>query len=231
MRKYAFLAAFFCYAFGAFGQVTFGLRAGVAGSMFLGESEVFSVTDGNGEEVTTGYKLGYQAALYARIPVSEGFNFRPELSIAEIGSVTRDVFFPPFDAKFQNNFTYLSLPLLAELGASDNLSILIGPQVSYLLTARRRLENIVDEYDDLFDPFAKARRFNVGGVLGLHYEFESGFNFGLRGEYFILSSFEAGQGGEAPSVNHLVVNLSVGYTFDLLNSNGQNYRKGKTYRR
>ena len=64
MRKYTFLAALFCCAFSAFGQVTFGLRAGVAGSMFLGESEVFSVIDGNGEEITPVF-------LYRRASISD----------------------------------------------------------------------------------------------------------------------------------------------------------------
>lgn len=59
----------------------------------------------------------------------------------------------------------------------------VGPQVGYLLLARRRLENEYGEIEKIIDK--KPSRVALGAVAGLGYELPSGLNFALRAEYNI----------------------------------------------
>ncbi|MEM9982221.1 MAG: outer membrane beta-barrel protein, partial [Bacteroidota bacterium] len=92
MKRYAFVAFFLICSTTLLGQTTFGIRAGVNGSMFVGDdTDIFNEINELGEEVEAEYKIAYHGGVYARVPISNSVYFRPELLYSLKGATTRDV--------------------------------------------------------------------------------------------------------------------------------------------
>lgn len=181
----------------------FGLKGGVNFSNALLSPEPMNFVR---------HRTDFHAGLFADLPVSERFGFQPELLYSRQG----------FNLGGSNlgNVTlhYLSLPVLAKLNLTQGLSVLAGPQVSYLANARVGvLNNLFSlNYDGAFQPW------DASLVGGLQYELPNGLSLGGRYVYGlnnINKDFDFGNDPSARSLNdyltlrNSVVQVSMGYKF------------------
>lgn len=180
-----------------------GVRFGIKGGVNLA-NVIVSPRPGN---LVNG-RTDFHAGLFADIPVAEKFSIQPELLYSRqgfrvlngIGSVTMNT---------------ISVPVLAKIHVTPNVSIVAGPQVSYLANARIGLNSwFAINYDNAF------QKVGIDGVAGL--EFEAG-NFVVGGRYNygfnnLNKDFKFSKNSDM-SFNDLVqlrnstVQLSVGYKF------------------
>lgn len=218
MKKLYFIILLSLIAFAVFGQ-DFGIRVGPNASMVLGgDKNLFHMLDKDNNEIATQPKIGFNIGVYARTPLSEHLFFRPELGFSAKGFANQKAIYQYIDAKvYRYDFNYLDFTPLLQLGdAEQGLHMFVGPQVGYLLLARRRLENEYVEIEKIIDK--KPSRVALGIVVGLGYELPSGLNFALRAEYNITPI------ASGVSANIFALQSMVGFNLSSINMYRRTHR-------
>jgi Outer membrane protein beta-barrel domain len=148
-------------------------------------------------------KSGFHVGLVLpQIDLTEKVGLRPELQYSlqgfDVGSVGKA------------SFHYVALPVLANLQVTPELSLQLGPQVSYLADARLGIGS------DLFSiSYNKAfHRIDLSGAAGMEYKVSDKMSIGGRyvlGFSNVNKDFDLGQ------------NTSFNDFFELRNTNAQVY--------
>lgn len=143
MKKLLFTALFACTFAGSFAQrytrsygrydndMPTGIRYGIKGGVNLAGVRL-SPNPGNLVNGLTAFHAG----VFAQVPVSSRVSFQPELLYSQQG-------FGVVNGLGKVTFNYLSLPLLGKLHLTDNVSVVVGPQVSYLANSRVGLNRLI----------------------------------------------------------------------------------------
>ncbi|UZR96412.1 porin family protein [Chondrinema litorale] len=104
---------------------------------------------------------------------------------------------------------YLDIPFLLRLYVSDGFNLFVGPQMGYHLNSAYDLTvgdiSIVEKEDISND----INELDFAGVLGLGYEFESGFNINISGEL----GFNTVDGYDYLDTYNRTIRFSMGYLF------------------
>lgn len=159
-------------------MLKFGLKAGINYANYTG-------SDANTDAITN-----FHAGLVSEIKIFENFALQPELYYSTQGAEIDNL-----GEQFKNELGYISIPVLAKFYLTDDLSLEVGPQASFLLSER----NEVDANDSNSFDFAVAG--------GLSYKF--GKHFFVQGRYG-LGLTEAKRDAD---VKNSVIQASVGYMF------------------
>lgn len=105
-------------------KVTFGIKGGLNFS---------NVYDSNQEDFDTNSKLGLAAGVFLGLPLGTYVGIQPELLYSQRGYKETGKL---FDSEFTRTTNYLDVPLLLAIKPSPVLSILAGPQFSFLLDGK-----------------------------------------------------------------------------------------------
>ena len=106
--------------------LTFGIKAGANYS---------NVWDAQGQNFVANSKVGFAGGAFLGIPIGRYFGFQPEVLISQKGFQGSGVLLDePYS--FSRTTTYLDIPLQLQLKPSQCLTIVIGPQYSYLLNEK-----------------------------------------------------------------------------------------------
>src|SRR5690606_30946548 len=94
------------------------------------------------------YKTGFNAGVYADIPLVSGLSLAPELMFSQKGYKTtgNSVLGGPFEYSVTTNF--VELPVLAKIGAGDRFHVVLGPQVSFLTSTTEKFSQGSDSYQN-----------------------------------------------------------------------------------
>jgi hypothetical protein len=104
-------------------KLTVGLKAGLNFS---------NVWDEQGQDFQADGKVGFIAGAFVGIPIGEWIGVQPEVHISQKGmQASGTLLFTPYT--FTRTTTYLDIPLLFQLKPSDYITLVAGPQFSYLL--------------------------------------------------------------------------------------------------
>lgn len=138
----------------------FGLKGGLNSSSLK--------TSGGGATFTSDSKIGFYAGAFAQIGVAQNFAVQPEIMYSLLGA----------RYKFSNvsvnrNLSYISVPVLASY-IKDGLSIVAGPQISFLVAAKDKGTNISTDVKSQF------KTTEIAGVIGAGYTTLGGFGFDAR---------------------------------------------------
>lgn len=107
-------------------NLTFGIKAGINYS---------NVWDEEGQDFQADGKLGFAGGLFLGIPIGEFLGFQPELLISQKGfKGSGTLFFTPYS--FTRTTTYLDVPLQLQFKPIRYVTILLGPQYSYLMNEK-----------------------------------------------------------------------------------------------
>lgn len=141
-------------------------------------------------------KLGLNAGIFAKIPVTRGLSIQPELLYTSKGSkLTYDNIFG--SGEFRFNLNYVELPLLAVINIAKNFNLHAGGYASYLVSANIKElkdngenDEIVDFNEDNFN------RIDYGLVGGLGIDVQN-FTIGARYNYGLREIGDGGVAGQA----------------------------------
>lgn len=219
MKKKALIlfAAIFVFAMHAEAQVRWGVRAGANGATWGGDAvESFSDMLSNTGVATIEMKPDFHAGFYLQLPLSSAFSLEPGLFYSGKGTrftqtIETNTLIKP-TATLTDNAHYVEMPVLLKAHIGRGFQLFAGPQLAYLVDNRVNVEagllGLEYEYDWQVDP--GLRKFDVGLVGGLGYEFANGIN--LQGGYeWGLSSLDEGRSNF--NAYNRVVKVSLGYTF------------------
>jgi len=152
----------------------FGIKAGM---------NVSSLTDDGGLE-DQGSKIGFNAGVFANIPVAESFSIQPEVIYTQYGD-KYDYRAPLSNDRisYARHLDYVAVPLMFQYNFIPNLYIEAGPEFGFLVSAKNKLKNESDN-----DPLATSedykdqlKTFNLGIGLGAGYYFTD--NLGITARY------------------------------------------------
>lgn len=112
-------------------SLQFGLKAGV---------DYSNVYDIQGENFMANAKLGFATGVFAAVPFGTFLGIQPELLLSQKGfQATGTILGSPYD--LSRTTTYLDIPLFFAFKPINHLSVLLGPQFSYLLREKNVFTN------------------------------------------------------------------------------------------
>lgn len=158
MKKVIIVAIGVLFA-GAVNAQTFGVKGG------LNFSNIIKTNDKN---FNTEIKAGLNAGLFAEIPIISSLAFAPELMFSQKGYKTSgsSLLGGPNEYSVATNF--IELPILAKINASDKFSIVLGPQVSFLISTKETFKQGSDSYQNTIrEENDRLKKSLFGGVAGV----------------------------------------------------------------
>ncbi len=216
MKKFFFVVAAAVVSTGAFAQnFSYGVKAGL---------NMASVTkDGDDlEGADKKMRMGFHAGLVGEYQVSDIFGVQAELLYSQQG-----VKFVPTegDGKDVAKLEYINLPIMAKFYLVDGLSLEVGPQFGYLMSAKRKVSDFKGEMAeengevDLLDEKAVGKdflkRMDVSAALGLSYRFAFGLDVSARYNLGLtkISDKMVDENDKKISPKNGVIAVGVGYRF------------------
>ncbi|MEO8764713.1 MAG: porin family protein [Ginsengibacter sp.] len=138
----------------------FGIKAGITSANLK-----FS---GGGTSITADSKIGFYGGLLAQIGVSGKFAVQPEIIYSLLGTK-----FSQGSGEDKLNLSYVCLPVLAKY-IHEGFSIIIGPQVGFLVSAKEKTSGTNDDIKPSF------KSTDIAGIIGAGYTFTNGVGFDGR---------------------------------------------------
>jgi hypothetical protein len=103
-------------------KLQFGLKAGVNFS---------NVYDTKGQEFNADFKVGFAAGAFLAIPIGKYIGFQPEILFSQKGYKSTGTFLVAYE--FTHTTNYIDVPLLFTIRPSTFITLLAGPQYSFLV--------------------------------------------------------------------------------------------------
>jgi hypothetical protein len=180
----------------------FGLKAG------LNYSNVY---DAKGDEFTADAKFGFVGGILVAIPIGKYLGIQPEVLLSQKGFKGKGMILGS-QYRFNRTSTYLDIPLQFAFKPIEFLTILAGPQFSYLLNQRDVVTSSVTSYDQEQEFKQDNIRKNIFGVVaGLDINFRH-ITLGTRVSWDFQTN--AGDGtSSTPRYKNVVFQGTVGYKF------------------
>ena len=201
--------------------VRFGFRAGLNLADVQGDAEQsFTTLAGYAPDgaITRQMRPGFFAGVYATLPVGPGFAIEPGISYSEKGAVLRGTLpFPALDfVRAQVSGTarlaYVDVPVLAKVFITPGFYVYAGPQASFLVSGKARVEAGAfgfTAYRQDFDVSNQLRKVDFAAVGGLGYQLNNGLGLSAGYEYG-LTSIDSGNRFDA---QNRVIKVGLNYSF------------------
>jgi hypothetical protein len=137
-------------------------------------------------------KVGFNAGLYAKLPLARGLSIQPELLYTVKGAKETYSNFIQGDGEYHFNLNYIELPLTVVINVAKNFNLHAGGYAAYLVSA-----NIKDVNDDGTINGAtdlnedNFHRWDAGLVGGLGFDIEN-VSIGARYNYGLMEIGKSG---------------------------------------
>lgn len=129
---------------------------------------------------------------------------QPEIMISTMNTeVTSTVL-----GEYQDQFTYLAIPLMVKFYPVSGLNFHVGPQYSFLLAGERQGENILGSSSTDIKDYYKEGDFSIGAGAG--FDFPFGLSFEARYNVGVKDINDLANGEEAKS---RIIQFSLGWNF------------------
>ncbi len=183
-------------------RVSLGLKFG---------ANLSNVYDTEGEEFEADAKLGMATGLFITLPITHFFGVQPELLFSQkgyrgSGSVLGS------DYSFKRTTNYIDVPLLLTFRTGDYLTLLFGPQYSFLLSQNYTFKSDVLDIsrDEQFDnENLRKNTFCVTGGVDINL---SNIVIGARAGWDVQSN-EGDGTSSTPRYKNMWYQATIGYRF------------------
>jgi len=146
---------------------------------------------------TSHMKTGFNAGVFAKLPVTRGFSIQPELLYSLKGAKSKYDNFVQGSGEYRFNLGYIELPVLAVVNLGSNFNIHAGGYAAYLVNAN--VKNVNNNGDiqgatELNTSDFNRWDFGLAGGVGFdieHFTLGARYNYGLS--HIGKSSSLAGQ--------------------------------------
>ena len=201
--------------------VRFGLRAGLNVADLRGDAvRSFTSLAGYAPDGAVNKQLrpGFYAGVFATLPLGPGFAIEPGITYAEKGAVLQGTLpFPALD--FLNahvtgtaRLAYIDVPVLAKVYLTPGFYLYAGPQASFLVSGKARVDASVlgfSAYQQDFDVASQLRKVDVAAVGGLGYQFDNGLGLSAGYDY----GFTSLDSGNRFRAYNRVAKVGLSYSF------------------
>lgn len=200
MKKVIILAVSILFAATVNAQ-TFGIKGGVNFS---------NIIKTNDENFNTDFKTGFNAGLFAEIPIVSSLAFAPELMFSQKGYKTNGTSLLGGANEYSVTTNFIELPILAKINVSDRFSIVVGPQVSFLTSTTETFKQGSESYKNTIrEENDRLKKSLFGGVAGVAIGLSQ--NLSLHGRYALDFQKNNENGtSETPTYKNQVFQISLG---------------------
>ncbi len=160
-------------------------------------------------------KAGFNAGIFAKIPVTRGFSIQPELLYSVKGAKENYNNFIQGSGEYRFNLGYVELPVLAVINIARNLNIHAGGYAAYLTNANiKDVDNNGDIQGATDLDAGNFKRWDFGLAGGLGFDIEN-FTIGARYNYGLSHVGKAGSlsGQLTTNSKNAGVSVYVGFGF------------------
>lgn len=182
----------------------------------FGIKGAFSLTSLYVDDVSKEHmKAGFNAGIFAKLPITTGFSIQPELLYSVKGAKDTYSNFVQGDGEYRFNLNYMELPVLAVVNITPNFNIHAGPYLGYLVSANVKDVNSDGTIEGATD--LKADNFNrwdVGLAGGVGFDV-SAFTLGARYNYGLSNIGKSGSlsGDLTKNSKNAGVSVYIGFAF------------------
>jgi opacity protein-like surface antigen len=157
---------------------------------------------------TTGSLVGLNLGLFADLPIIQPISFHPEVLYSQKGYVVGTTY-----GNFTQRTHFLDVPLLAKFKVGPTFNILVGPQLSWLMST-------TNTYDDGFmvterstyDSDNNGHKTFLDGVVGVSFDINR--NVDIHGRYNInLQKTDRYGNTYTPDYRNQVWQVGLGFKF------------------
>ncbi|RZM29711.1 MAG: PorT family protein, partial [Pedobacter sp.] len=153
----------------------FAFSAGIKAGANLSKFGEFKFLD---EYYNSKHKVGFQAGVYAEIPLGASFAFLPEATFTQKGGKVEETVLGT-TGKIETTVNYIDVPFMIGFRATPELTIFAGPQVSFLLSQRTTFHIDGEEQDDDTNTENLSKSL-AGGAAGIGYRIGDNLNINAR---------------------------------------------------
>lgn len=182
--------------------VTFGVKAGTNYS---------NVYDSTTEDFVAGGKFGFVAGAFVAIPLGKFIGIQPEILFSQKGFKSAGMYLgSTYEMTRTTNF--IDVPLLFAVKPIDNITLLFGPQFSYLMKQKDEFigGNISSTQQQDFDNNDITK--NIMGLIGGVDFNMNNLVFGLRAGWDIKTN-EGDGNSSTPRYKNQWLQATVGFRF------------------
>jgi len=201
MPFFLVLAALLSMSLQAQNRISIGAKAG------LNVSNIYE-SDG---EASADPKMGFAVGGFLHIPLGQFFGIQPEMMFSQKGYQTSGSLLG-MDFSTSRTSNYIDVPLLFAVKPAEMVTLLIGPQYSYLLKQTTNVitpvsnTTVVDEFEN-----DNIRRNTLGLVMGADINLFQ-FVIGARGGWDLYDNNGDGT-STTPRYKNVTGQLTLGYRF------------------
>jgi hypothetical protein len=183
-------------------SLDFGIKAGI---------NISNVWDSEGEEFTADAKIGFAGGVFLGIPLGKMFGLQPEILVSQKGfKGSGSLLGLPYS--FTRTTTYLDIPLQLQIKPANFITIVAGPQFSYLMNQK-------DVYTFADSSTNQEEEFNNDNVRKNILGFVAGAD--IYYEHFVFSGrlgwdFQTNNGdgtSDTPRYKNQWLQFTLGYKF------------------
>jgi hypothetical protein len=184
-------------------KISIGVKAGANFS---------NVYDSEGEEFNSDGKLGLAAGAFVAIPIGQFFGIQPELLFSQKGFKSTGSLLG-FDYSLTRTSNYIDVPILFALKPSSFVTVLLGPQYSYLIKQTDEFDNslyssvVEEEFDN-----ENIRKNTLGFIGGLDINIDD-FVVGARVAWDLFNNNGDGT-STTPRYKNVIGQITLGYRFN-----------------
>ncbi|MDA3883306.1 MAG: porin family protein [Bacteroidales bacterium] len=151
-------------------MIHFGVKIG---------ANLANIYDTEGEDFTANSKIGWAGGVFASIPIGEYLGIQPEFLFSQKGYKGSGSFLGS-EYKYSRTSNFIDLPVFVAIKPTNFITILAGPQFSYLLKETNKFDNefVSTEDEQEFDN-DNIRRNTLCMVGGFDLDYQQ-FVFGAR---------------------------------------------------
>lgn len=170
-----------------------------------------NVYDAKGEEFDADPKFGLAAGVFLAIPIGTYIGIQPEVLFSQKGfKATGSVLGEEY--KFTRTTNYIDIPIYLALKPSSFLTIVAGPQFSYLMSRKDKFESsfLNTEQEDEFEN-ENIRKNTLGASFGLDININH-FVIGARAAWDLQDNKGDGT-SSTPRYKNTWLQATVGFKF------------------
>ncbi|WP_395044401.1 porin family protein [Flavobacterium sp.] len=182
-------------------ELKFGLKAGVNFSNVYDEENQDYVADG---------KVGVAAGAFISIPFGKFIGFQPEVMYSQKGFKASGTVLGA-DYNFIRTTNFIDIPLQLQIKPIEQLTILVGPQFSYLLETKNEFNGTTSTVQEDAINSENYKKNIFGFVVGADINLDKFIISGRAG--WDISKSDSDGNDTTPRYKNQVIQLALGYRF------------------
>lgn len=157
-------------------------------------------------------KIGFNAGVFANIPIASSFSVQPEVLYSQYGSKAN---YTMAGNKYSasSNLDYVTVPVMLQYNFIPNFYIEAGPEFGLMVSAKNKVKNETNGNSSTTDNYKdELNTFNFGIGLGLGYYFTD--NIGVTARYVAgVTDIAKDRASNSDAVKNNVFQVGLAYKF------------------